>query len=290
MGRKRLLTILAGAVAAVGLHMGPAVALDLEADLGDTKVSVKADLLDGVDAAIVKECEDEKTAKLLEQCIEDAEASLSASKDDGVKAKAGDTEVKTKDVTEPVEKTTEKATEKVTTGGDESSSPTEERSSSGGSSDGGSQETSTGGSSSDSGDVSTAGGAQSVDQPSERPDALSPEEARQFLASSRESMDLSDSGGDVSPAFGFSSGGFGGDLDDPLVASPGAVPSEDTADGEWHAASPETAPSRSDAELAAIPTSGSDVPAGLKLIAGLLVAGTGTLWHLTRRELQPVKA
>jgi hypothetical protein len=44
---------------------------------------------------------------------------------------------------------------------------------------------------------------------------------------------------------------------------------------------------RSDAELAAIPApaDGGAVPAGLKLLAGLLVAGTGTLWHLTRREL-----
>lgn len=261
MGRKRLLTILAGVIAAVGLHMGPAVALDLERDLGVTEVEASIDE-DGVEARVGDD-EDEGRAKV--------------SEDEGADAKAGDTEVSTKDAEKPGEESD------PDDGSDETDS-TGERSSSSGSNDDSS--TSSRGSSSDN-DVAAAGGAGGV-QPAERPDALRPEEARRFLASSRDPVDISGPRGDVTPAFDLSGASDVG-LDDPQVAAPGAPGG--ASESEWQAASPETAPPRSDAELAAIPApSPSEVPAGLKLMAGLLVAGTGTLWHLTRRELQPVRS
>lgn len=275
MGRKRLLTILAGVVAAVGLHMGPAVALD--SSLSDASLDA---VLDGVDPEIVEQCEDEDTVALIEKCIEKLEASVSDAGDE-VETKTEDTTSSTTTKTkETVEKAEDTATS-TTGGGGDTSSPTEESPTSSGDSSTSTSSSDTSSSSDSSNGVRAASGARGV----ERPDALSPEEARRFLAGSRDSLDLSGPRGNVTPAFDLS--GSNGDLADPLVAAPGTAES----DNEWQAASPETAPPRSDAELAAIPgQSPNEVPAGLKLIAGLLVAGTGTLWHLTRRELQPVKA
>jgi hypothetical protein len=281
MGRKRLLAILAGAVAAVGLHMGPAVALDSSLDTSSLDA-----VFDGVDPKIVEKCEDEDTIALIEKCVEEAEASLSDSKDE-VETKSGDTTTTTKKTTEKTTDTVKESTKSTPDSGtDEPSSTTKESPSSSGDSSTSTSTSSTSSSSSGSSSsgVTAAGSAGSA----ERPDALSPEEARQFLAGSRDSVDISGPRGDVTPAFDLS--GSNGDLADPLIAAPSA-PADGTSDNEWQAASPETAPPRSDAELAAIPgQSPNEVPAGLKLIAGLLVAGTGTLWHLTRRELQPVKA
>jgi hypothetical protein len=266
MGRKRLLTILAGAVAVVGLHMGPAAALDTSLDDPIKKV------LDGVDSEIAKQCEDEGTVALVEKCV----AKLEASADDT----SGDTKTTTETTTKKTTDTVKESTKSTTDGGGgDTSTPTKPSSTSGGS--GGSGGSTSSGSSSSGGGVAAAGGAQSAEASHERPRALDPEEARRFLASSRESLDTSGPRGGVTPAFDLS------DLDDPLVAGD----AESSSESEWQAASPETAPPRSDAELAAIPAeSPGDVPAGLKLVAALLVAGTGTLWHLTRRELQPIKA
>lgn len=274
MARKRLLTILAGAVAVVGLQAAPGIALDLEADLSVTKVEASISE-DGVEAKLGDEEDGEVEAKV---------------SDDGVDAKVGDTEVSTKETTEKVKESTddgdvtEEKQEKVTGGEttkDEQPSSTS-TSSDGAGSSGGSSGSS--GSSGSGGEVTTAGDAAGVESERARPDALDPDQARRFLPRSGVDVDTSGPRGDVTPAFDLSGRD---DLDDPLVAAP---PESGAAD--WERVSPNG--ERSDAELAAIPAGpeGDAVPAGLKLVAALLVAGTGTVWHLTRRELatKPVRA
>lgn len=261
MGRKRLLTILAGAVAVLGLHMAPASALDVSIDLDRVQVDASVSE-EGLEAGVSDGDDDQVSAKVSEE--------------DGVEAKVGDTEISSEDVTDQVEETTSSgptgSEEEPDSGNEESSTPTEQPT-------GGGQETAS------QQDVAAAGGARSApaDQPDQRPDALDPDQARAFLAGS------GGPDGDVEPAFDLSADARD-TLEGPIVAAPGAPSTDDAYD--WETASPEppeTAGERSDAELAAIPArpSGDRVPAGLKLVAALLVAGTGTVWHLTRRELQP---
>lgn len=256
MARKRLLTILAGAVAVIGLQVGSATALDVEADLGSTKVEASVSE-DGVETDLDEDEDDDAGVKVSGDSStddEDGDAEVEVS-DDGADAKVGDTEVSTSDATgeEPVEGPEPTAPDNE----DEDSSEQED-------------------SDSASYEITTAGDARSTRDQSQRPAALDPSQARRFVPGADRS-----GGGGVSPAFGFSASD-GDAFDDPLVAS---APSQD---GDWASVSPEE--EDSDAELAAIPTTGDGdaVPTGLKLLAGLLVAGTGTLWHLTRRELAPV--
>ncbi len=251
MARKRLLTILAAAVAAIGLQVGAATALDADAELAG--VEVEASVSDeGVEAKVGTE-DDKLEAKVSE---------------DGADLKVDDEKVSTEDKAEDVEET---APDEV----DDGSSDDEESSS---------RESSSGdGASGDTREVTTAGGGEteSVGGDRERPDALDPERARQFLPGSRERPDHSASRGDIRPSFDLSGRES---LDDPVVAAPER--SDSSGAGDWESVEPPVT-ERSDAELAAIPApgDGNAVPAGLKLLAGLLVAGTGTLWHLARREL-----
>lgn len=249
MSRKRLLTILAGAVAVIGLQVAPATAVEAELDLGGRTVdaSVSEEGVEvGVDDDDGEDGEDGEDG-------DDEEAEVEVS-EDGVDAKAGDEEVSTSDVADDDD-------------GDEPESSDDERSER--RSSGGSFSTSGGG-------VTTAGGARSTGS-SDRPAALDLERARQLLPGSTARTDYSARSGGV-PGFDLPASEF----DDPLIAAPYEQDSDEAAD--WEPVSPEQ--ERSDAELAAIPAPPDDaVPAGLKLLAGLLVAGTGTLWHLTRREL-----
>lgn len=255
MARKRLLTILAAAVAAIGLQVGSATALDVDADL--EVVKVEASVSDeGIEAKVGDEDEDDKL-----------EAKVS---EDGVDAKVGDEKVSTSDKTEDVEET---APDEVDA--DDGGSEEDERSST---------DSTSGddGASGDTREVTAAGAADAepVDDGHERPDALDPEQARQFLPGSGERLDLPASRDDITPSFDLSGRE---DVDEPVVAAP-PERSTDTA-ADWESVEPPVT-ERSDAELAAIPAGdGNAVPAGLKLLAGLLVAGTGTLWHVARREL-----
>lgn len=260
MARKRLLTILAGAVAVIGLQVGSATALDAELDLGDTKVEASVSE-DGVDTDVDEDEDDDVGVKVSgdsSTADEDGEAEVEAEvSDDGVDAKVGDTEVSTSEATSEAEET---VSDPEPTAPKDDEKDTSEQEESG----------------SASYEITTAGDARSPRDQSQRPAALDPSQAHRFVSGADRS-----GGGGVSPAFGFSASD-GDAFDDPLVA---AAPSQD---GDWASVSPEE--ERSDAELAAIPATGDGdaVPTGLKLLAGLLVAGTGTLWHLTRRELAPV--
>jgi hypothetical protein len=265
MARKRLLTILAAAVAAIGLQVGSATALEVDTDLAGVKVGVSVSD-DGVEAKVGDEDEDDKVG-----------AKLST---DGADAKVGDTEVSTKDTTKKVEDTAPDEDTK-TDGGDSSKEKPSSKESS-------PKEPASGGNSTsgDTREVTTAGTADAQpvedDNDHERPDALDPAQARQFLPGSGDRPDLSASRDDIRPSFDLSGRD---DLDAPVVAAP-PERSEGSDAADWEPVEPPVT-ERSDAELAAIPApvDGSAVPAGLKLLAGLLVAGTGTLWHLTRREL-----
>lgn len=263
MARKRLLTILAGAVAVIGLQVGSATALEVEADLGDTKVEASVSE-DGVDTDVAEDEDDDAGVKVSSDSStagDDGDAEVEAEvSDDGVDAKVGDTEVSTDEATSGVEEPVDDPEPTAGDDGDEQDSSEPEDSGSA------------------SYEITTAGDAQSTRDRSQRPAALDPAQARRFVPG----YEYSDgSGGGISPAFGFSASD-GDAFDDPLVAD---APSQGNA---WASVSPEE--ERSDAELAAIPATGDGdaVPTGLKLLAGLLVAGTGTLWHLTRRELAPV--
>lgn len=278
MGRKRLLTILAGVVAAIGLQLGPAAALDVETDVGDAGAEASVST-DGVEVEVSDGADDADDTTTADDADGERTTSAKVSADDGVEATAGDTEVTSKDVTESVDEPT---------GGETPESPTSKPGPTSDDDDGGTGSGSDDSGSDDAGsdeEVTTAGRAKTFDQANGgRPGSLDPEQARQFLAGSRETSGRD--GGGVTPAFDLSGSRFG-DLDDPMVAAP----SDTATEHEWESASPETAPRRSDAELAAIPApSPDDVPVGLKLVAAMLVAGTGTLWHLTRRELQPSRA
>jgi hypothetical protein len=59
MARKRLLTILAAAVAAIGLQVGSATALDVDADLEVVKVEASVSE-EGIEAKVGDEDEDDK--------------------------------------------------------------------------------------------------------------------------------------------------------------------------------------------------------------------------------------
>jgi hypothetical protein len=266
MARKRLLTILAAAVAAIGLQVGSAAALDVDTDLAGVKVGVSVSD-EGIEAKVGDE-DDELEAKVSK---------------DGVDAKVGDTKVSTDDVTEKVKEAAPDDEVDADDGGSSKEKPSSKESSPKESS---SKESASGGegSSGDTREVTAAGAADTepVESDHERPDALDPAQARQFLPGSGDQPDLSGSRDDITPSFDLSGRE---DLDAPVVAAPPERPeSSDAAD--WEAVEPPVT-ERSDAELAAIPSpaDGNAVPAGLKLLAGLLVAGTGTLWHLTRREL-----
>ena len=259
MARKRLLTILAAAVAAIGLQVGSATALDVDADLGVATVGVSVSE-EGIEAKVGDEDEDDKLGAKVSK--------------DGADLKVGDKEVSTGDKVEDIK-------EQVDEGGaDDSSKESKEPKESS------PKESNSGdGATGDTREVTTAAGAREtepVEDDHQRPDALDPEQARQFLPGSEDRPDRSASRDDITPSFDLSGGE---DLDEPVIAAPSER--QDGSDAaDWEPVEPPVT-ERSDAELAAIPApeDGSAVPAGLKLLAGLLVAGTGTLWHVTRREL-----
>jgi hypothetical protein len=259
MGRKRLMTVLAGVIAAVGLHVGPAAALDLGLPgVGDVTVetsdglSVEADLDAGVDSVV----------KLAPK-VEDGG-------DNGTDL--GDTDLDLGKVTKPVQDaidgTKEQApapapTPDAPTGGDE-----------GGASDEPKGGTSTkGGDASSDREVTTAGSVS----------AMSPERAAR--------LDALRAIRDQDAAIG----GFG--FDSNVLPGVELAPRSSTVEG--FAAAPEVAPGvevaapsvageqPQSAQLATTPFSGvlPEIPIALQLLAGTLVAGTALAWHLARKEL-----
>ena len=296
MARKRLLTILATAVAVMGLQMAPASALDI--DLGAIGVSLSED---GLEATLGSE----ELAAL--------EAKLGR---DGLEAKLGDAEISTRDLLDELSSSSDGDEDAGSSDDkDESKEENEDKSKdkddSAGESDSGASSTgstdssqdqagdaASSDSSSDSQDreVTTAGGAESVDDANDGATAdegsddgsSGPQDdvarSQSLMPDAASSGDADD---DVTPAFDLDARDDADDvdIDDPIVAAP---PTSGGDTHDWEPVAPGT--ERSDAELAAIPAGppGGEqgaVPLGLKLVAGLLVAGTATVWHLARREL-----
>jgi hypothetical protein len=259
MGRKRLMTILAGMIAAVGLHVGPAAALDL----------VKVDASDGL------KVEAELDTELTDDAL-NVEAEVSSEP----KLKVGDTEVDGSKATEPVEKTVEKVTKKS----DPEPEPSE--SSSGGSSNDGSsstssRSTSTSGSSTSTADdreVTTAGRTESFITP-EREAQI---EAFRAMRDARAPYSGAEFDGQVIPGVQLA----------PRTAPTGdAFAAPDVAPGIEVAAPSVAGEQPRQAQLASTPFSGTlpEVPVALQLLAGTLVAGTALAWHLARHELGAIK-
>jgi hypothetical protein len=290
MNRKRLLTILAGATAAMALQMGPAAAVDL--DLGVAKVDTE----DGLSVeADVELGDDDKSIKL------DPKVKV-GSKEEGTKveggASAGDTKVDVGETTEPVQDAVNKASgggsgDSKSGGGSSNDDGGSSSTSSGGSSESGSSggSSSSDAKSSDDRDVKTASRAQTAHAPSgsEPTEAMNRLSGFEFSTSGASAGP--DVGGDVTPAFDLSEFDPDADVQEPLIAARGedvATGSVDAFGSDGEIAAPETAaPPRADAELATAPaTDGSGaVPAGLKLLAASLVAGTGAIWHVARRQV-----
>jgi hypothetical protein len=273
MGRKRLMTILAGVIAAVGLHVGPAAALDVGLPgVGDVTVEssdglqLEADLDLGDDA--VK----------LDPKVE-AEVSSEPKLEVEGGATVGDESLDLGEATEPLQ-------DAVNDPGGSSPAPTPEPSPSedpaDGSSDGSSkhddapvpaEDREASGTGDDQ--VTTAG----------RTEPLTPERAAQIEAframrdANASSFGHADYDGRVIP--GVQLAPRSAPVDDTFAIDPEVAPGVEVA-----------APSVADeqersAQLAATPFSGTmpDVPVALQLLAGTLVAGAALAWHLARREL-----
>jgi hypothetical protein len=258
MGRRRLMTILAGIVAAVGLQIGPAAALDLglvEVDVSDG-VKVEAELTDSLDV----------------------EAEVSSEP----KVEVGDTELDGSEVTERVEKTVEE----VADGSGRTSpdpSPSEEPSEADGGTAGGSSSGSSAETGSEPADedrqVTAAGRSGSF---------LSPEREAQIEAF-RAMRDAN------SPYAGAT---FDGRVVPGVQLAPRMAPTDDdrftspdVAPGIEVAAPSVVGDGSRQAQLASTPFGGTlpEVPVALQLLAGTLVAGTALAWHLARQELGAVE-
>jgi hypothetical protein len=259
MGRKRLMTILAGMIAAVGLHVGPAVALDLG--------PVKVDASDRLKVEAELDTELTSDARKLE-------AEISSDP----KLKVGDTEVDGSKATEPVEKTVEKVTE------ERDPEPEPSESSSGGSGNDGSSPTSprstsaSGSSTGDDREVTTAGRTESFITP-EREAQI---EAFRAMRDARVPYSGAEFDGQVIP---------GVQLAPRTAPTDDAFSAPDVAPGIEVAAPSVAGEQPRQAQLASTPFSGTlpEVPIALQLLAGTLVAGTALAWHLARHELGAIK-
>jgi hypothetical protein len=291
MNRKRLLTILAAATAALALHVGPAVALDVNIDTSD---GLKAQ---------VDVCDDD-TAKLAAKIEADCP---------GVEVKSGDTksdaEKKTQSTTEStkdtVSKTTDTAKETVkrttekATGGSGDSTGGDSGSSGGSSSSNDSKSGSSGGTSSSSDSKSSKSSDDDVRTASRAQMAFGTQDGAPTAAMNRLSgIEFSSSGasqrpglgGGITPAFSLADFDPDAEFQEPLIAAPGGDFTSASGDGSQSddVAAPQVAtPPSTEAELATSPTSdgSGNVPAGLKLLAASLLAGTGAVWHMARREV-----
>jgi hypothetical protein len=257
MGRKRLMTILAGMIAAVSLHVGPAAALDLGL--------VKADTSDGL------KVEAELDTELTDDALE-VEAEVSSEP----KLKVGDTD--SSEVTEPVEKTVEKVTKESEPAPEpsEGSSGSSEGSSS--SSSGSTTSSSSGTDTADDREVTTAGRTESFITP-EREAQI---EAFRAMRDARAPFSGAEFDGRVIP--GVQLAPRTAPTDD-AFAAPGVAPGIEVAAPSVAGEEPRQA------QLASTPFSGTlpEVPIALQLLAGTLVAGTALAWHLARHELGAIK-
>jgi hypothetical protein len=264
MGRKRLMTILAGVIAAVGLQVGPAAALDL--GIG----SVELDSSDGL------KIEAELDAELGDLKL-DPKVSADVSSDPKVEAEVGDTKLDSSKVPggsspSPAPSPTPSEPSDGATGGGENDG--------GSTSDAPSSSDSRSGSTTaaDDRDVTTAGRTESF---------ISPERAAQIEAFRAMR--------DADASFGVEA--YDGHVVPGVELAPRMAP---TGDGAFagsevapgvEVAAPSVAGDRThQAQLASTPFSGTlpEVPVALQLLAGTLVAGTALAWHLARHELRSV--
>jgi hypothetical protein len=263
MGRKRLMTILAGMIAAVSLQVGPAAALDLG--------PVKVDTSDGL------KVEAELDTELTDDALK-VEADVSSDP----KVKVGD-EVDTRKVTDPVKETVEKTVEKVTEKSEPAPEPSE------GSTDGKSDGSSSSSSTHSSSSSSTAGTADDRE-------VTTAGRTEAFLAAEREAqIEAFRAMRDARAPF--SGAEFDGRVLPGVQLAPRTAPTDDAfaapdvAPGIEVAAPSVAGEGPRQAQLASTPFSGTlpEVPIALQLLAGTLVAGTALAWHLARHELGAIK-
>jgi hypothetical protein len=268
MGRKRLMTVLAGVIAAVGLHVGPAAALDLGLPgIGDATVetsdglSVEADLDAGVDSVI----------KLTPKVEAELSSEPTLKVEDG--ATVGDTEIDLGEATEPVQDAVNETKQPSPAPVPSPDAPAD--GGEGGASDQPKGDTAAeDGASSSDGEVTTAGRSQA---------AMSPERAARLdaLRAIRD-QDAALGGvafdGNVLP--GVELAPRSSALDD-FAADPEVAPGVEVAAPSVAGDQPQSA------QLATTPFSGvlPEIPIALQLLAGTLVAGTALAWHLARKEL-----
>jgi hypothetical protein len=267
MGRKRLMTVLAGVIAAVGLHVGPAVALDLvDATVETTEDSLKLDA--ELDAGI-------ESFKLTPKVEAELSSEPKLKVEDG--ATIGDTEIDLGEATEPVQDAVDDTKEQAPAPAP-APAPSPDAPADGG--DGGSSDQPKGdtstedGASSSDGEVTTAGRSEA---------AMSPDRAARLdaLRAIRD-QDAALGGvafdGNVLP--GVELAPRSSALDD-LAADPEVAPGVEVAAPSVAGDQPQSA------QLATTPFSGvlPEIPIALQLLAGTLVAGTALAWHLARKEL-----
>jgi hypothetical protein len=249
MGRKRLMTILAGMIAAVSLQVGPAAALDLG--------PVKVDSSDGL------EVEAELDTELTDDALK-VEAEVSSEP----KLKVGDTEVDGSDATGTVEKTVEKVTDK--------SEPAPEPSEGSGGSGSEGSSSSSPGSTSASGSSTERAGDRQVTTAGRTESFITPEreaqiEAFRAMRDARAPFSAADFDGQVIP---------GVQLAPRTAPTDDAFAAPDVAPGIEVAAPSVAGDEPRQAQLASTPFSGTlpEVPIALQLLAGTLVAGTALAW------------
>jgi hypothetical protein len=249
MGRKRLMTVLAGVVAAVGLHIAPAAAVDASVPgVGDATVEV-AD--DGV--KVEAELDTDTVVKV------DPKVEAEVSPKPKVKVDPGST-TSDSGVSSPAPKApapapSEAAPEAVT------------------------EEAPTSSASADEGEVTTAGRSDALEMTPERAARLEAFRAIREADAAFGTGTAFDA--DVIPGVLLAPRSAVTD-DGVFLAEPEVAPGVEVA-------SPSVAGSDQpqSAQLATTPFSGTlpEVPVALQLLAGTLVAGTALAWHLARREL-----
>jgi hypothetical protein len=250
MGRKRLMTVLAGVVAAVGLHIAPAAALDVGVPgVGDASVEVSEDGVNveaDLDADTVVKVDPKVEAEVSPKPKVKVDPGSTTS-DSGVSSPAPKA---------PAPAPSEAATEAVT------------------------EEAPTSSGSADEGEVTTAGRSDALEMTPERAARL---EAFRAIREADAAFGFGTGtafDADVIPGVLLAPRSSATD-DGVFLAEPEVAPGVEVASPSVAGDQPQSA------QLATTPFSGTlpEVPVALQLLAGTLVAGTALAWHLARREL-----
>jgi hypothetical protein len=247
MARKRLMTVLAGVVAAVGLHLAPAAAVDVGVPgVGDATVEVAED---GV--KVEADLDADTVVKV------DPKVEAEVSSKPKVKVDEGSTATDS-GVSSPAPKAPAPAPSEATSGSSESAMPTTPPA--------------------DEGEVTTAGRSDALEMTPERAARLEAFRAIREADAAFGTGTALDA--DVIPGVLLAPRSSATD-DEVFLAEPEVAPGVEVASPSDAGEQPQSA------QLATTPFSGTlpEVPVALQLLAGTLVAGTALAWHLARREL-----